>query len=370
MQYNWQQEDWPNFRYDLSGLEGLLLELAEGQGKISGLLQALPDDMKERSVVDILVAEAVKTSAIEGEYLNREEVLSSIRNNLGLNRLPEKIKDKRAEGVARLMVNARENYTEPLSETMLFTWHQMVMEPYAHINKGQWRSGPEPMQVVSGAAGKEIVHFEAPPSARVPGEMERLIRWFNRTAPGQPEYMIYASVRAAVAHLYFESIHPFEDGNGRIGRALSEKALSQTLGSPVLLSLSHAMEFKRKDYYQALKTAQQSNEITPWIRYFMQTILEAQELVTQQIRFTIAKSRFFDRFAAQLSPRQEKVLNRMLATGLDGFEGGMNAKKYGSIAKTSKATATRDLQHLAKIGALVPVGSGRSRRYEARVFED
>lgn len=364
MQYNWQHKDWPYLQYDLSDLEGSLLRLVEGQGQISGLLAALPPHIKERSVIDIMVTEAVKTYAIEGEYLSRDDVLSSIRNHLGLNRFPERIKDKRAEGVARLMIAVREHYQEELSTSMLFDWHRVMMEPYLNINKGQWRSGREPMQIVSGAVGKEIVHFEAPPSSIVPDEMERFITWFNRTAPGQQKAMPYAPVRSAVAHVYFESIHPFEDGNGRIGRALSEKALSQGLGRPVLLNLSSAIASNRQTYYEALKEAQRTIEITAWIKYFINVIEKAQEMVIQQISFTIAKSHFFDRYAAQLNPRQEKVLNRMFEAGPDGFAGGMSAKKYGSIAKTSKSTATRDLQELKDMGALRMSGGGRSTRYE------
>ena len=367
MQYNWQQKGWPHFKYNLSELEPLLFQLVEGHGYIGGLLKALPEGIKEQSIVDIMIAEAVKTSAIEGEYLSRDDVLSSIRNNLGLNRYPEKIKDKRAEGVARLMVNVRESFADELTEVMLFQWRHMVMESYANIKKGQWRSGQDPMQIVSGAAGREIVHFEAPPSTQVPKEMKQFIDWYNQTAPNKAKSIIHPPVRSAIAHVYFESIHPFEDGNGRIGRAISEKALSQGAGTPIILSLSNAIEPKRQSYYDALKIAQRSIEITPWIKYFIHTIIEAQELTAQQITFTIAKSHFFDRFSKELNPRQEKVLNRMFKAGPNGFKGGMSAKKYMSITKTSKATATRDLQQLVKIGALFPIGSGRSSRYELKM---
>ncbi len=367
MQYNWQRRDWPDFRYDLSGLEEKLIQLAEGQGRISGMVKALPEDFQLESLIDVMVAEAMKTSAIEGEHLSREDVLSSLRNQLGLNRFPEKIKDKRARGVARLMVAGRESYAKPLTEKMLFDWHRMVMEPFANLRKGQWRSGPEPMQIISGPVGREVVHFEAPPSSEVPGEMKRFIGWFNQTAPGKERAILHAPVRSAIAHLYFETIHPFEDGNGRVGRALSEKALSQGAGKPVLLSLSAAIAADRQAYYDALKAGQRTNEITPWICYFVHTIFNAQELVTRQIDFTIAKSRFFDRFSARINSRQEKVLNRMFEAGPDGFKGGMSARKYVSIAKVSKATATRDLQELANMGALIMVGRGRNTRYELNI---
>lgn len=366
MRYNWQQEDWPRFRYSLDDMDEALFAFAESQGRISGLLKALSEEEKAQSVIDMMIAEAIKTSEIEGEFLSRQDVLSSIRNNLGLNHPPEKVRDKRAEGIARLMISVRETYNEELNKAMLFSWHSMVMEGNNRVNRGQWRSSEDPMQVVSGAVGREIVHFEAPPSSRVPKEMENFIAWFNKTAPGELQEIFHAPVRSVIAHLYFETIHPFEDGNGRIGRALSEKALSQGIGRPVVLSLSKTIEAGRKGYYEALKTGQRSNEITGWIRYFLQVILDAQEQAEEQIDFTLKKARYFDRFTGQLNARQEKALRRMLEEGPAGFEGGMNARKYISITKASKATATRDLQKLVELGALIVIGGGRSTRYEVR----
>jgi len=364
MRYNWQQEDWPDFRYDPAQIQDLPVLFAESFGHVSGILSALPEGPRTQSIVDMMVWEAVKTSAIEGENLSRRDVLSSIRNNLGLNKTPEKVRDKRASGIARLMVSVRETFAEELSEEALFSWHEMVMEGSKGIKTGAWRTHQAPMQVVSGPVGREAIHFEAPPSSSVPEEMERYIRWFNETASGGPKAIASPLVRPAIAHLYFESIHPFEDGNGRVGRALAEKALSQSLGRPVFLSLSKTIEAGRKEYYQALKDAQRSNEITRWIEYFARTVLKAQKDAQAQIEFTLAKTRFFDRLAGKLNARQEKALHRMLEEGPGGFEGGMSAKKYMSIAKTSKATATRDLQHLVEMEALTPVGEGRSRRYE------
>ncbi len=211
--------------------------------------------------------------------------------------------------------------------------------------------------------GHEGVHFEAPPSATVQEEMTRFIQWFNDTAPGGKQEIRKAAVRSAVAHLYFESIHPFEDGNGRIGRALSEKALSQGLGRPALLSLSRAIEANRKQYYQALQEGQQSNEITPWVTWFVRIVLDAQIQSEEQIEFTLKKARLFDRWRDQLNDRQMQILRRMLDEGSTGFEGGMSAKKYMAITGASKATATRDLQDLADKGVLVPAGGGRSVHY-------
>lgn len=184
------------------------------------------------------------------------------------------------------------------------------------------------------------------------------------TAPGGKQEIKPAPVRSAIAHLYFESIHPFEDGNGRIGRALSEKALSQGLGHPVLLSLSKTIEANKKKYYDALKTAQCFNEVTRWITYFVHTVLEAQHDAEKQIDFVLKKTRFFDRYADQLDERQLKALRRMLEEGPQGFAGGINAGKYIEITGVSKATATRDLQYLQDIGILQRIGAGHSARYE------
>lgn len=363
MAYNWQQSDWPEFRYHLHNVEESLFALAEETGLISGMLNALPEDVQMEAIIDTMVAEAIKTSAIEGEYVSRKDVMSSIRNNLGLDFKPGSIKDKKAQGVGLLMVNARNSYEEPLTIAKLFNWHSMLMADSKHIAIGKWRSHSEPMQVVSGALGNEKVHFEAPPSHQVPYEMDRFITWFNDTAPGGNKEIKKAAVRSAIAHLYFETIHPFEDGNGRVGRAIAEKALSQTLGRPVLLSLSRTIEADKKSYYNALETAQRSNEITAWIVYFVNTTLAAQRQARALIDFILRKTKFFDRFKDELNERQLKVIKRMMAEGPEGFDGGMSANKYAAITKTSKATATRDLQHLVEVNAFIVTGGGRSTRY-------
>lgn len=362
MTYNWQQSDWPEFRYDLSRLEEVLLTLAERTGRASGLLKGLTADAQVETTIEMMVVEALKTSAIEGELLSRKNVMSSIRHNLGIESGPA-AGDKRAKGAAALMIDVRNSFAAPLSEAKLFEWHRMIMAGHRRIAAGQWRTHAEPMQVVSGPVGHERVHFEAPSSATVPEEMTRFIQWFNDSAPCGKRETRKVAVRSAVAHLYFESIHPFEDGNGRIGRALSEKALSQGLGRPALLSLSRAIEANRKQYYEALQEGQQSNEITPWVTWFVNMVLEAQIQAEEQIEFTLKKTRLFDRWRDQLNDRQIQILRRMLDEGPTGFEGGMSAKKYMTITGASKATATRDLQDLADKGIVVPAGGGRSIHY-------
>ncbi len=363
MPYNWQQPDWPTFRYDLSGIEEALFTLAEKTGRASGLLQGLTPDAQIEATIEMMVVEAIKTSAIEGELLSRKDVMSSIRKNLGIE-TGHPTGDKRAQGTAALMLAVRDSFAVPLSEATLFDWHRLIMTGHRHVAAGRWRTHAEPMQVVSGAMGHERVHFEAPPLSRIPGEMARFIQWFNDTAPGGSKELRKAAVRSALAHLYFESIHPFEDGNGRIGRALSGKVLSQGLGRPALLSLSRAIEAKRRDYYDALKAGQQSNDVTPWVTWFVNMVLEAQTQAEEQIDFTLKKTKLFDRYKNELNERQLQMLRRMLEEGPDGFEGGMSAKKYMTPTGASKATATRDLQDLAEKNILVPTGGGRSTHYK------
>jgi Fic family protein len=364
MKYNWQNPEWPDFNYEEAQLHDLLFRFSEKTGRADGLLSALTESEQTETIIDLMVSEAVKSSAIEGEMLSRPDVMSSIRKNLGLQAESKNPSDRKAEGIAELMVGVRNDFAKPLSQKMLFEWHALLMQGTPRIQSGAWRTHAEPMLIVSGNIGAETVHYEAPPSKAVPCEMKRLIQWFNRTAPGAKDEIRMAPVRAAIVHLYFESIHPFEDGNGRIGRALSEKALSQGIGRPALLSLSQAIEADRANYYAALKQAQQSLNITGWIEWFTRTLLNAQQQAEARIEFTLKKAKLFDRVRDRLNDRQLKVLQRMLKEGPDGFQGGMSAEKYIVITKTSKPTATRDLQDLVAQEIFIPSGGGRSTRYQ------
>jgi len=364
MTYNWQQKDWTKFSYDISRLEEHLYAFAEKSGRISGILKAMPKEDHVQTTIDILVSEAIKTSEIEGEYLSREDVMSSIRNNLGLTINKKEVKDKNAKGMADLIIDVQNSYAQKLTKEKLFDWHKMIFPTASTISVGTWRTGIAPMQVVSGRRDKPTVHFEAPPSKQIPLEMDNFMTWFNNTAPNGSKRIKYAPIRSAIAHLYFETIHPFEDGNGRIGRAIAEKALSQTIGSPLLLSLSATIEAKKKEYYEALKLGQRSNEITPWLVYFIDVILQAQDSSEALIDFTLKKTKLFDKYQLQLNERQLKVIKRILQEGSKGFEGGMTAKKYMRITQTSKATATRDLQKLLDLGIFKVEGDGRSTSYQ------
>ena len=364
--YNWQKKGWPHFTFAENAVEKELYAFAEKTGMVGGMLKAMPEPVQMETLINIMVSEAVKTSEIEGEFLSRTDVISSVRKNMGLvSEMP--VKDKRAQGVGELMIKVRNSFAAPLSEKMLLDWHSLLMSYRKNLETGKWRTQNEPMQVISGAIGKIKVHFEAPPSVEIPAEMQRFIDWFNATAPGGRKEIPKAPIRSAIAHLYFESIHPFEDGNGRIGRAIAEKALSQGLGRPVLLSLSRAIERDKKAYYSELEKASRALDVTSWVKYFVKTILAAQTDAEAEIDFTLKKVKFFDKYGTLLNERQLKVVKRMLEEGPNGFTGGMNAKKYSGLCKVSKATATRDLQHLAEIKAFLVTGRGRSTSYEVNI---
>ncbi len=364
MLYNWQLPDWPRFRYDLAGLEPLFLEFAEKAGLLRGLLAGLDTDTRDDNALAQLVSEAVNTSAIEGERLNPDEVMSSICNQLGRNRQPVPVRDRRSEGVAALMLDVRKSYDKPLDKATLLRWHRLLFEGWAarDLTVGAYRAHEEPMQIVSCRSESDGIRFEAPPSAQVPSEMARFIGWYNDTAPGAPHAIVQPPVRAALCHLYFESIHPFEDGNGRIGRALTGKALAQHFGAPPLLPLSATLHKHRKAYYDALQASSTTNEVTGWVRTFMAMLIQSLNDVESELRFLLEKIRFFARFK-DLNARQVKVLTHMAREGSKGFAGGMTAAKYQAIAKTSKATATRDLTDLHIVGGLVRTGAGSGVRY-------
>jgi Fic family protein len=364
MMYNWQLKNWRKFHYDEVSFTEKALSFMAIAGQSIGYLNGLSDDEQAESIISLLVNEAIKTSSIEGEFISRVDVVSSIKKNLGYTTPSFHIKDKRSEGIAKLLVKVREDFENDLTEAMLFEWHEMLMLGNKYISIGKYRSHTEPMQVISGAIGKEEIHFEAPPSAMVEKEMNAFIMWFNETKPGGKKAIQNLLIRSAIAHLYFETIHPFEDGNGRIGRVIAEKVLAQGFNRPILMSLSTIIEADKKGYYESLKKAQRTNDVTEWINYFIEVIYKAQEQFTKTIHFTIKKAKFFDKNKNQLNEAQTKVLYRMLQDGEDKFEGGMNATKYQSISMVSKATATRHLQDLVTKRILIPEQAGRSTQYQ------
>ncbi len=362
MKWNWQRKDWPEFRYDPSALNELENRFLRQSGMLQGTLRHIGEDDKLHLTVDLMSTEAINTSEIEGEILNRDSVQSSIRRNFGLDTGNQRIPPAE-QGIAEMMVDLYRTFDKPLSHSKLFAWHKMLTSGRRDLTDvGRYRTHKDAMQVVSGAIHDPKVHFEAPPSKDMQAEMSRFIDWFNGCAP-DAENPLPALTRAGVAHLYFVSIHPFEDGNGRIGRAISEMALSQSLGQPVLLALSYTIQKAKKAYYQNLELSNKDVGITDWLLYFSETVLDAQAYSQQSIDFLIAKIHLYDRLGGQLNERQDKALACMFREGLEGFKGGLSADNYISITGTSRATATRDLQDLVEKGAFVRSGERKHTRY-------
>ncbi len=362
MKWNWQQKEWPEFSYDSTEIQKLEAQFLQKSGLLFGVTRHIKEDDKQQLIIDLICDEALKTSAIEGKYLNRESVQSSLRKNFGL-----AAKNKKSapaeQGISEMMMDLYRNFAKPLTHTTLFNWHKMLTKGRHNMTDiGKYRTHKEPMQVVSGPIGRKKVHYKAPPSKNMKKEMDQFIKWFNQAAPNGKE-PLPALTRASIAHHYFVCIHPFEDGNGRIGRALSEKALAQSLEQPTLIALSRTIEKGRKAYYKNLEKGNKHNNITDWLFYFSKTILEAQEYSQAMVDFLIEKTKLFDRVQGQLNERQEKVINRMFREGLEGFKGGLSAENYISITDTSRATATRDLQDLVKKSVLIRNGELKSTRY-------
>jgi Fic family protein len=362
MRWNWTQPDWPNFRYDSAAVEALERRFLLSSGEILGAVRHVTSDERDRLRIELLSEEAMRTSAIEGEVLDRTSVQSSLRRQFGLTAdgAPSR---PREQGVAEMMVDVYSTYAEPLTHDTLCRWHGMLLAHDRGLESiGAYRRHADAMQIVSGRIDRPTVHFEAPPSAQVQGEMDVFVDWFNRTAPDGPT-PLPALTRAALGHLWFESIHPFEDGNGRLGRALAEKSLAQNIGQPSLIALAYTIERDRKAYYDQLETHQKTLDVTGWLIWFAEIVLKAQQATLTRVAFFIAKAKYYDQFRDRLNERQAKVIERMFREGPDGFKGGLSAENYIAITGTSRATTTRDLQDLVEMGALNRTGERRHTRY-------
>ena len=359
MTWNWQHKDWPNFIYDKAVLSDYESQFLHRAGIMHGSLKHIGDNDKENLRVQMISEEAYKTSEIEGEILDRDSLQSSIRKHFGLKTDHRRVPPAE-QGIAEMLVDLYKTYDEPLEHQTLFNWHEMLTNGRRDLQDiGCYRTHKEPMQIVSGSFHEPEIHFEAPPSKDIPEEMSKFIAWFNETNTNNIPMLL----RAGIAHVYFESIHPFEDGNGRIGRAISEKVLSQGLGRPTLIALAQAIERSRKEYYAALQIVSRGLDIQDWLEYFCQTVLVAQDYTQSLIDFLIEKSKFYERFSGKLNKRQSKVVARMFDEGIDGFEGGLSADNYITISGAARATATRDLQNLVEIGALTKAGQRKYTRY-------
>ncbi len=359
----WQRRDWPRFTWHDTALIEPLAQARLAQGRLLGRMQALGFDLQREAQLQSLTVEVVKTSEIEGEVLDRASVRSSLARRLGMPEAARKKADRRTDGVVDMMVDATRNFHQPLTADRLFAWHRALFagEDFhrARISIGNWRDDASgPMQVVSGAIGQERVHYEAPPATRVEQEMAAFLGWFN--APPQTDGLL----RAGLAHLWFVLIHPFDDGNGRIARAIAEQALAQSEGSPQrFYSMSSRIRTERADYYRVLQQTQEL-DITDWLHWFLGCFTRAIEDAQGGASLVLRKAEFWRRHdAAALNGRQRLVLNRLL----DGFEGNLTAKKWATMAKTSLATAQRDIVDLVERNMLAQnPGGSKNTSYSLR----
>lgn len=362
MPWNWQNPDWPEFRFHPELLAEREATFLRQSGVVVGTMRHFADAERLPLVIDLISTEALKTSEIEGELLDRDSVQSSLRRQFGLQTDARRVQPAE-RGISQMLSDLYQHSPDPVDQAAVFRWHTWLVQGRTDLKAvGAYRTHDEPMQVVSGPIHAPKVHFEAPPSARVPEEMDAFLIWFNRTAPSA-QNPLPTLVRAGLAHLYFECIHPFEDGNGRIGRALSEKALAQGAGQPTLTALSLTIQRRRKAYYDQLEAANKTLDVDAWLSWFADTVLEAQAHTLRSIEFLLEKTKLFDRLRGQLNERQEKALVRMMAEGPGGFQGGLSAGKYMAITDAPAATATRDLGQLVEFGALRKTGQLKSTRY-------
>jgi Fic family protein len=337
MTWNWQQSDWPNFSWDESALISFERDFLQSSGVKVGVSKHLPDIDRRNLSIELLSFDAVDSSAIEGEHLDRWSVQSSIQRQFGI--ATDRRRPTPAEaGIAAMMVDLYSNLGNTLTEQSVLNWHHLLMNGRTDIaNIVRYRTDTEPMQIVSGAIYAPRVHYEAPPASQVPAEMIRFIDWFARTEPAG-SHPLPAITRAGLAHLWFECIHPFEDGNGRIGRAIAEKALAQGLASPVITGMAGTLLKYRKDYYAQLEGASRTLDVSEWMIWFAEKAIDAQARTLAQIEFLLSKARVFDRLRGKLNARQEKVLLRIFAEGPEGFKGGLSAANYITITGAPTAT--------------------------------
>ncbi len=362
--WNWKHKNWANFTYDKHKLEDLEYEFSKLTGVVLGILKHFDTANNEKLLVDLMCDEALKTSEIEGELLNRDSVQSSIQRNLGfaVTESPVRKVTLAEYGIAEMMVDLYKNFNTKLTDKSLFEWHKMLTNGRRDlIDIGCYRTHKEPMQIVSGSINRPNVHYEAPPSSEMQKEMCNFIKWFNTNHFDNTE--LTPIVKAGITHFYFVTIHPFEDGNGRIARALTEKSLGLSLGKPSYTSLSKTINENKKAYYTALENHNTTLNLTDWLVYFGNLLIQSHKNTIELLEFTIAKTHFFDKYKSVLNERQIKVIQRIFKEGTKGFDGGLSAKNYKTISGTSDATTTRDLKDLVNKGIFTKIGQLKSTRY-------
>lgn len=361
--YIWQQNDWPRWRLDLGRLAPLLARAHQAQGRLHGRMQHLDMAPRAQATLRVLTEDVLKTSEIEGEHLNPGSVRSSLARRLGVDIGALAPADRHVDGMVDMVLDATHQYAQPLSQRRLFGWHAALFPTgYSGLSKirvGAWRNDAQgPMQVVSGPLERQKVHYEAPPAARLKSEMTEFLRWFNAEQPADP------LLKAGLAHLWFVTLHPFDDGNGRIARAVGDMALARAEQSAQrFYSLSAQIQRERKDYYDLLERTQKGTlDVSDWLAWFLGCLLRAIEGADATLAAVLAKARFWQRWAGTpMNARQIKLLNLLL----DGFEGKLTSGKWGSIAKCSTDTALRDINELLERGVLVKSkAGGRSTSYE------
>ena len=362
MNYIWEHGQWPALRWDDRALVRLLAHVSREQGRLLGKMEGLGFDLRSEAHLHTLTEDVVKTSEIEGERLEREQVRSSIARRLGMDIGGLVPADRNVDGVVEMTLDATGDPNEPLTVERLFAWHSALFPTgrsgMTRITVGNWRTDATgPMQVVSGPIGKERIHYQAPPAERLPEEMETFLTWFEH--PGDIDPLLVAGL----AHLWFVTLHPFDDGNGRIGRVIADTALARAdRTGQRFYSMSGQIRAERNTYYNMLERTQKADvDVTRWQTWFLECLLRAIEAAQNTLSAVLDKARFWERFAKEpLNERQIKVLNRLL----DGFEGKLTSSKWAKLAKCSQDTAYRDIVDLIERGALRrDPGGGRSTSY-------
>ena len=361
--YIWEKPDWSNLAWQDASIAAPLAAVRHEQGRLIGRMEALGFKLREEAVLQTLTQDVVKTSEIEGEQLDVTQVRSSLARRLGIDIGALPPTDRNVEGIVEVMLDATQYYQAPLTAERLFGWHAALFPTgrsgMTKVIVGNWRDDSTgPMQVVSGPYGREKVHYAAPPASRVPTEMNAFLAWFNAPLTTDPV------IKAALAHLWFVTIHPFEDGNGRIARAIADLALARSEGSQQrFYSMSAQIRAERNDYYDQLERTQKGGiDVTAWVLWFLDCLGRAIHGADSVLATVVAKAQFWERAGAlALNERQIKVLNRLL----DGFEGKMTSSKWSAIAKCSQDTANRDIAVLLELGLMRKgEGGGRSTHYE------